>query len=243
MAQRRRNRTRELDFRGNKNVKRKSHVPRGVRIIFEDDDVIVFEKAVGLLSQSTRRGGEDSVESLLTDYVRKGQWKSRKCVHLVHRLDRETSGVMMVAKSEEVQEYFRSNWAETTSKTYLALVEGAPDGESGVFESHLVENDDFFVHSVKTPGAGKYARTEWRKISTSRRGLTLVKVSLKTGRKNQIRVHFREAGHPVVGDAKYGHGRRGDRLCLHSWRLSFIHPRTHEAMEFETPLPDFAKCR
>lgn len=223
-------------------MKRKDHVPRGIKIVFEDDDVIVLEKAVGLLSQSTRRGGEDSVESLLSDYVRKGQWKSRKCVYLVHRLDRETSGVMMVAKSEAVQDYFRTNWAETTSKTYLALVEGEFASDSGVFESRLVENEDFFVHSVRTPGVGKYARTEWRKLSC-RRGLTLVQAALKTGRKNQIRVHFREDGHPVVGDAKYGHGRRGDRLCLHSWRLSFVHPRTHETMEFETPLPDFAKGR
>lgn len=215
---------------------------RGIRILHEDPDVIVLVKEAGILSQETRRGGEYSVEGALGDYVRKGQWKSSRRVYLVHRLDRETSGVMMVAKNERAQQWLRDHWNEVTTKIYRARVEGTLEGESGVFESYLREDENFFVKSVQNPKYGKFARTEWRTVQTAspqRPGsaTTLVEVTLKSGRKNQIRVHFSEAGHPVVGDAKYGHGRRGDTLCLHAWRLSFVHPHTGETLSFEAPPP------
>ena len=199
---------------------------RGITILHEDPDVIVIEKAAGILSCATRRDGEAySVERALTDYVRKGQAKSRKCVYLVHRLDRETSGVMMVAKTLEVQEHFRANWNELTEKTYLARVHGHLEQKEGVFESYLAENPKtFMVRSVKNPAYGKLARTLYRVLSEEgghagrvtlpsgrdkrvppTGGTSLVEVQLKSGRKNQIRVHFAEAGHPVVGDARYGH--------------------------------------
>ena len=243
----------------------------GIRILHEDLDVIVVEKAAGVLSQELRHGETPSVEGMLTDYVRKGQWKSSKRVYLVHRLDRETSGVMMVAKSERVQQWMRDHWNEITRKTYLARVEGELDAERGVFESYLREDENFFVKSVKNIKYGKFARTEWKKapgskfqvpsskfqvskpVSPSREprtlnpepgtlnsDSTLVEVVLKSGRKNQIRVHFSEAGHPVVGDAKYGHGHRGDMLCLHAWKLSFKHPHTGKILSFETEPPAFA---
>ena len=249
---------------------------RGIRILHEDPDVIVIEKPAGLLVQALRHGREPSVEAILTDYVRKGQWKSRKQVYLVHRLDRETSGVMMVAKTEAVQEYFRSNWNELTEKTYLARIEGKLPAESGVFESYLYEDADLFVRSTPDKVKGKYARTEWRAVGTDpempkgtnptprvgtdpekpkgtdptphvgttpRVGTdptTLVEAVLKTGRKNQIRVQFADAGHPVVGDAKYGHGKRGQTLCLHAWKLKFVHPHSRRELSFETELPHFA---
>ena len=219
---------------------------QGIRILHEDSDLFVIEKAAGILSQSTRRGDERSVESVLTDYVRKGQWKSSKRVYLVHRLDRETSGVMVVAKTEAVQDYFRSRWNEITTKVYLARVDGLLAEEQGVFESYLREDENYFVRSVKNPAYGKLARTEWRQLAVfkSRRNeSTLVEVTLKSGRKNQIRVHFSEAGHPVLGDAKYGHGRRGDDLCLHAWKLSFVHPRDGREMNFEVPPPAFANMK
>ena len=264
----------------------------GIRILHEDLDVIVVEKEAGILSQELRHGDNPSVEGMLTDYVRKGQWKSSKRVYLVHRLDRETSGVMMVAKSERVQQWMRDHWNEITRKTYLARVEGELDAESGVFESYLREDENFFVKSVKNIKYGKFARTEWKKVPSSRFQVsgsrfqvqgskfkvqrsrsqapkpvplnpepgtlnlepgtlnsepgtlnsdsTLVEVALKSGRKNQIRVHFSEAGHPVVGDAKYGHGHRGDTLCLHAWKLSFKHPHTGKILSFETEPPAFA---
>ncbi len=209
----------------------------GIRILHEDPDVIVIEKPAGLLVQALRHGREPSVESILTDYVRKGQWKSRKQVYLVHRLDRETSGVMMVVKTEAVQDYFRSNWNELTEKTYLARVEGDPGAESGVFESWLYEDENLFVRSTPDKAKGKHARTEWRRLGADAVS-TLVEATLKTGRKNQIRVHFAEAGHPVVGDAKYGHGAKGGHLCLHAWKLRFLHPHGRRWMEFHA-YPDF----
>ena len=213
-------------------------------ILYEDRDVVVIDKPAGLLTTHTRAKETNTAEEWLNDYVRKGQAKSRKHVWLVHRLDRETSGVMMFAKSEEVADWFRANWNELTEKTYLARVEGEFAEEKGVYESYLQEDaDGYKVRSVKNPSSGsrnpsasrdgrvpKLARTEWRKLSTCD-GTTLVEVTLKSGRKNQIRVHFSEAGHPVVGDVKYG-GQKASRLYLHSAKLRFKHPHSDEWLEF-----------
>ena len=248
-------------------MKKKHRLPFSV--LFEDDDLIVIDKPAGLLTTHTKlagraaRASQLTAENILNDYVRKGQLKSRKRVWLVHRLDRDTSGVMMFAKSEAVAEKFRADWANLTEKTYLARVEGIIAEESGVFESHLLEDPDGYrVRSIKVNLGSisqssnhpirqsvnppirqsvnppirqpRYARTEWRRLSV-KSGTTLVEVKLKTGRKNQIRVHFSEAGHPVVGDVKYG-GKRADRLHLHAKSLRFRHPRTGEWLEFSSPL-------
>lgn len=192
-------------------------------ILYEDRDVIAIDKPAGLLTTHTRAKESNTAEEWLNDYVRKGQTKSRAHVWLVHRLDRETSGVMMFAKSEEVAEYFRCNWNELTEKTYIARVEGELTEERGVFESYLRDDPKTMkVSSVKNLALGKLARTEWRRLSVTD-GTTLVEVKLKSGRKNQIRVHFSEAGHPVVGDVKYG-GIKASRLYLESVELAFIHP-------------------
>ena len=248
-------------------MKKKHRLPFSV--LFEDDDLIVIDKPAGLLTTHTKlagraaRASQLTAENILNDYVRKGQLKSRKRVWLVHRLDRDTSGVMMFAKSEAVAEKFRADWANLTEKTYLARVDGIIAEESGVFESHLLEDPDGYrVRSIKVNLGSisqssnppirqsvnppirqsvnppirqpRYARTEWRRLSV-KSGTTLVEVKLKTGRKNQIRVHFSEAGHPVVGDVKYG-GKRADRLHLHAKSLRFRHPRTGEWLEFSSPL-------
>ena len=226
-------------------MKKSHHTIRGIRILHEDADVIVIEKAAGVLTQETRRDafqrdGEHSVEGALGDWVRKGQARSSKRVYLVHRLDRETSGVMMVAKTETVQAWFRDNWSELTEKTYLARVAGKMETPTGVFESYLREDEKTLkVRSIKNPEYGKYARTEW-KVLSEERGTSLVEVALKTGRKNQIRVHFSEAGHPVLGDAKYGTRASARQLCLHAWKFTFVHPRTKERMTFETKPPIWA---
>ena len=215
------------------------HRLHGIRIIYEDEEVIVLEKDAGVLVQETRRGGEYTVAGALTDYVRKGQARSRMCVFLVHRLDRETSGVMMVAKTPEAEDYFRSHWNEITEKTYLARVAGRMEKEAGRYESYLAEDvRGYKVHSVADASRGKWACTEWR-VESAGAKTSVVRAMLKSGRKNQIRVHFSEAGHPVVGDVKYG-GPRASRLCLHAWRLAFIHPRTGKQLFFETARPDFA---
>jgi tRNA pseudouridine32 synthase/23S rRNA pseudouridine746 synthase/23S rRNA pseudouridine1911/1915/1917 synthase len=211
-------------------------------VLFEDNDVIVIVKPAGLLTTHTRlpgraaREGQLTAENILNGYLRKGQLKSRKRVWLVHRLDRDTSGVMMFAKSEAVSEAFRSDWNSLTEKTYLARVSGVPDGDEGFFESYLREDDDGYkVRSVPQGTLrAKLARTEWRKLSVEE-GTTLVEVTLKSGRKNQIRVHFSEAGFPVVGDVKYG-GEKASRMYLHAQKLRFRHPRTGEWMEFEADM-------
>ena len=198
-------------------------------ILYEDNDLIVIDKPAGMLTTHTRAKETNTAEEWLNDYVRKGQMKSRKHVC-----------VMMFAKTERVAEAFRANWNELTEKTYVARVEGVLEEEKGVFESWLREDDDGYkVRSVSAPSSvfrqkskglrqPKLARTEWRRLSTCD-GTTLVEVSLKSGRKNQIRVHFSEAGHPVVGDVKYG-GQKASRLYLDSLRLRFRHPHTGEWM-------------
>ena len=212
-------------------------------ILYEDRDVVVIDKPAGMLTTHTRAKETNTAEEWLNDYVRKGQAKSRLHVWLVHRLDRETSGIMMFAKTEAVAEAFRANWNELTEKTYVARVEGEIKEEKGIIESYLLEDaDGYKVRSVQPSSVSrlkskvlrqpKLARTEWRKLSVED-GTTLVEVTLKSGRKNQIRVHFSEAGHPVVGDVKYG-GQKASRLYLHSARLRFKHPHTGKWLEFST---------
>jgi len=200
-------------------------------IIYEDREFVVIDKPAGLLATHTRlpgraaRESQLTAENLLNDWVRKGQAKSRNRVWLVHRLDRETSGVMMFAKSEALAERIRDNWNGLTEKRYVARVEGELSEESGAFESYLRDDPRTMkVSSVSDPALGKLARTEWRRLSVSK-GTTLVEVFLKSGRKNQIRVHFSEAGHPVVGDVKYG-AKKADRLHLRATDLKFRHPVT-----------------
>ena len=197
----------------------------------------MIDKPAGLLTTHTRllgraaRESQLTAENLLNDWVRKGQAKSRNRVWLVHRLDRETSGVMMFAKSEALADRIRDNWNDLTEKRYVARVEGELDEEAGVFESYLKDDPKTMkVASVADPKEGKLARTEWRRLSVER-GTTLVEVFLKSGRKNQIRVHFSEAGYPVVGDVKYG-AKKADRLHLHAADLSFRHPVTGKAFHW-----------
>lgn len=210
-------------------------------ILHEDRDVIVIAKPAGLLTTHTHlhgraaREAQLTAENLLNDYLRKGQPRSSRRVWLVHRLDRDTSGVMMFAKSEVVAEAMRAKWHEVTEKTYHARVSGLLAESSGVFESYLREDDDGYRVRVVPEGTprAKLARTEWRRLS-EKDGTTLVEVSLKSGRKNQIRVHFAAAGHPIVGDVKYG-GERAARLYLHAASLRFRHPHSGEWLVFSTP--------
>ncbi len=201
-------------------------------ILFEDRDLIVIDKPAGLLSTHTHlagraaREGQLTAENLLNAYVRKGQAKSQKCVYLVHRLDRETSGVMAFAKSARLAEALRENWNALTEKVYVARVEGVLTEASGTFTSYLKDDPKTLrVSSVRAdvPGAKK-ATTLWRRVRVVGEA-TEVEVSLKSGRKNQIRVHFAEAGHPIVGDVKYG-AKKADRLYLRAVLLRLQNPLT-----------------
>ena len=194
-------------------------------VLHEDRNFIVIDKPAGLLTTHTRLRGrlaremQQTAENLLNEYLRKGQSRSRLRVWLVHRLDRDTSGVMMFAKSRRAAEAMRDRWNEITSKVYVARVEGRLERDSGSFRSVPPE----------TPGA-KAARTDWRKLSGDGK-YTEVEVYLRSGRKNQIRVHFAEAGHPVAGDVKYG-GAKAERMFLHSAVLKYTDPFTGKEMEF-----------
>lgn len=219
-----------------KSSKSKRYAPRGLTILYEDRDLLVINKNPGVLSCQTIKRESFTAENILTEYLRKGANASRKQAFLVHRLDRDTSGVMLFAKSQEMQLKLKNDWAET-EKFYLAAVYGRPKKRTGIFSSHLAENTDFRVYSVRDPELGRFSETEYRVIGETDT-LTLVKIHLLTGRKNQIRVHFAEHGLPVVGDTKYNpRDTFTTRLCLHSKSIAFNHPFSGQRCFFETEIP------
>lgn len=220
-----------------KKTRRSRHRPFGLEILYEDDDLIVVDKMAGLLTEETRRGESRTAERILDDYVRKGCYRSSRRVWLVHRLDRDTSGVLIFAKSEAIREALQENWPDVV-KNYLAVVWGHLEEPSGVLTGYLYEDDAFFVHQTQDERGGKFARTDYELLA-ERGAMSLVRIRLHTGRKNQIRVQFAASGHPVVGDAKYGPRARPfrERLCLHAKSISFTHPATGKRLFFETPTP------
>ena len=212
------------------------HSPRGVEILHEDRDLFVVCKAVGVLSTGTRRNEAFTAENVLSNYLRKGCARSTKHVYLVHRLDRETSGVMLFAKSEEAQQRLKDNWSKN-EKTYYAALRGNLKEKKGTLSSYLAEDEDLFVYSVKDPAQGKLSKTAYEVVAENPT-MSLVKINLLTGRKNQIRVQFAEIGHPLVGDPKYGHNDPfKDRLCLHAKTIAFDHPYSGKRLTFDTQLP------
>lgn len=214
----------------------KKHRPRGMELIYEDRDVIVINKEPGLLTMSYRADETRTAENFLTRYVRKGAARSPHRAWLVHRLDRETSGLLVFARTETAQQKLKDGW-KTVDKFYLAAVHGSLPQKTGVLSSHLAEDDDQFVHSVDNPEGGRLSQTAYSVIKESR-GVSLLKIRLLTGRKNQIRVQFTEAGHPVCGDQKYGRPDRFPQLALHAKQLAFNHPHHGRRMEFTAPTPE-----
>lgn len=210
--------------------------PKGVTILHEDRDLIVVEKPGGLLTIGTDRDKTRTVHSILNEYVRKGDPRSRNRIYVVHRLDRETSGILLFAKSEAVKLQLQAEWPET-EKRYLTVVHGSLKEKTGVISSYLTENSAYRVYSTNDPAAGKLSRTEYTVLKEAR-GLSLLEIHLLTGRKHQIRVHLSEQGHPVVGDSKYGKGDAAQGfLALHARSLTFKHPVSGQLLSFETPIP------
>ncbi len=219
---------------------RSKYVPEGIKVLYEDRDIIIIDKSSGLLSVKARYEKEKTAHQLLVNYVRKGNSKSRDDLFVVHRLDRETSGVMIFAKSWELREKLAAQWKDVDKK-YLAVVQGNLAKKSGIIESYLAEKDDYTMVSVETPEEGKMARTRYRVIKESR-DYSLLEVDLLTGKKNQIRVHLSESGHPILGDLKYSENPQG-RLALHALSIKFKHPFNKEEMVFETKIPEyFSSC-
>jgi RluA family pseudouridine synthase len=214
------------------------HKPQGLTVLYEDQDIIVIDKSTGLLTVKANYEKQKTAHQILTDYIRRGSAVSARKIFVVHRLDRETSGVLVFAKSFKAMENLKRQWA-TVTKKYLAVVRGVLTEKNGTITSYLAENDDYEVFSVKDPEKGKPARTKYKVIKETDR-FSLLEIELLTGKKNQIRVHLSEQGHPVVNDDKYGNGAKiGGRLALHSWSLSFNHPHSGKRLTFEAKVPDY----
>ncbi len=207
-----------------------------MKLIYEDDLLLVVDKGYGLLSMSTDRIKENTAYHLLSDYVKATHPANR--VFILHRLDRDTSGVMMFAKKQDVQEYMQRNWNNVVlERKYVAVVEGNPEQEEGQIESYLTENAAYQVYSTPNKEEGQIAITNYNVVQKNSR-YAMVEVELETGRKNQIRVHMQEMGHPIAGDRKYGAAQSPiGRLALHASTLVFTHPVTQERMVFEVPVP------
>lgn len=208
-----------------------------LELIYEDDDVIVVNKGYGLLSVGINSQKKiESAYDIVRDYVKKQNPANK--LFVVHRLDRDTSGLMMFAKTEEAQEILRHNWNNMVlERYYVALLEGYVKNDEGFIKSRLTENSQYLVYSTENPDEGKLALTRYKVLKRGH-GLSLVEFSLDTGRKNQIRVHASEMGHPISGDRKYGaRESRLHRLCLHARTLRFAHPITRKDMNFALPIP------
>ncbi|MDD4489157.1 MAG: RluA family pseudouridine synthase [Paludibacter sp.] len=208
-----------------------------LRMLYEDNDIIVVEKKEGLLTVSTGKGDETTAFSILKTHVKKGSPSNR--IYVVHRLDRETSGVLVFAKNRDAQLILQENWHEiVTRRTYIALVEGKMEKQKDTITSWLTENEKSLkIHSEKEADGGRKAVTHYRCLK-SNNYFSLLELELETGRKNQIRVHLQSIGHPVSGDKKYGSlGTPLGRICLHASILAFYHPFTKEQLSFEIPAP------
>ena len=208
---------------------------RYVKIVYEDDWLVVVEKAVGVLSMAAGHSSLN-VKAILDDYFRKSRQSCR--AHVVHRLDRDTSGLMVYAKDIETEQILEHNWHDIVyDRRYVAVVSGEIVEEGGTVANWLKDNKAYVTYSSPYDNGGKYAVTHFHVLARTTEH-SLVEFKLETGRKNQIRVHSADMGHPVCGDPKYGNGDDPlHRLCLHAYMLCFVHPATGERMEFETPVP------
>lgn len=207
-----------------------------VKLVYEDAYILVIEKKDGLLSVSNDKQKERTAQNILNEYVKRKHKSNR--VFVVHRLDRGTSGLMMYAKDEKTQHKLRDNWQEiVTDRRYVAIVAGDMEQDAGTYESWLTDRKTFVTSSPYDDGEGKYAVTHYKTIKRAN-GYSMMELDLETGRKNQIRVHMSELGHPVLGDERYRSIENPlGRLALHAFKLAFYHPVTNQIMTFETPYP------
>ncbi len=213
----------------------RSFKSRYVKIVYEDRWLIVIEKNIGILSMAAGHSSLN-VKSVLDDYFKKTR---QKCTaHVVHRLDRDTSGLMVYAKDIDTEQILEHNWHQIVyDRRYVAVVSGEMEQNEGTIQNWLKDNKAYITYSSPVDNGGKLAITHFHVLDRTT-DHSLVEFKLETGRKNQIRVHSADMGHPVCGDTKYGNGDDPlHRLCLHAWLLCFTHPVTNEPMEFETPVP------
>lgn len=208
---------------------------RYVKLVYEDRYLVVVEKTEGILSMAAGKQSPN-VKSILDGYFLLSRQKCR--VHVVHRLDRDTSGLLIYAKDMQTEQILEHEWHDIVyDRRYVAVLSGEMEEDEGTVTGYLKDNKSFITYSSPTDNGGKFAVTHFRTLARTTEH-SLVEFKLETGRKNQIRVHAADLGHPVCGDIKYGNGDDPvHRLCLHAYLLCFYHPVTHERMEFETPIP------
>ncbi len=207
-----------------------------IQLVYEDADILVINKGYGVLSMGTDNVKTGTAYSVMREYVK--YHNPRAQVFIVHRLDRDTSGLMMLAKSQEAKDAMQHNWNNMViNRKYVAVVEGIVEQEEGVVRSYLAETSQFEVYSTDDPEKGQLAVTRYKRLATGNE-YSLMELELDTGRKNQIRVHMKDLGHPIVGDRKYGaQSSPIHRLALHAQTLRFVHPITRKDMNFFTPIP------
>ena len=211
-------------------------LPPGMKVLFEDASLIVIEKPENLLSVASAKERDRTAYAFLTDYVRGGSPQSSERVWIVHRLDRETSGLMVFARTEAAKRTLQAHW-DQTDKRYLAVVEGCPPADHGVLRSHLDESSPFKVHSAPPSERTRHAVTHYRVVKRTAT-CALIELAPKTGRRNQLRVHLADAQCPIIGDHKYeARTNPARRLGLHATSLQFKHPLSGDLLRFESRLP------
>ena len=205
-------------------------------IIYEDDDLIVINKPSGLLSIASDNEKSSTAYRMLSDYVQQKDKHNR--IFVVHRLDEDTSGVLMVAKNVKIQQALQEHWNDIVKKRgYYAIVEGVMEKQSDTIKTYLKKNSQNLMYSSKKAGDGQLAITHYKVIKSNSK-YSLLDVNIDTGRKNQIRVHLGERGHYIIGDDKYGEPSNPiKRLGLHAYELDFIHPFTGRLVKFTAPMP------
>ena len=212
-----------------------------LKLVYEDESILVVDKGYGMLSTAAGNVKDDTVFSVMRSYVKRRNEHAR--VFIVHRLDRDTSGLMLLTRTAKAREKLVKNWTQMVlERHYEAVVEGLVDDDEGIIQSYLYDGDDnYTVHSTDNPERGELAKTRFMVLERGASN-TLVQLSLRKGLKNQLRVHMSTKGHPISGDRKYG-GRPNaiKRLALHATRLKIVHPSTGEEMTFHSPLPESFK--
>jgi len=205
-----------------------------LNIIYEDKYIIVINKPTNLLTIATDKINDDTLYNKVYTYL-KQKHKNNK-VFIVHRLDKDTSGLVVFAKTEDVKYKLQENW-NNTKRFYYAIVNGIVTNEKDTIESYLKETKTLLVYSSNDTKNGKLAITQYEKLLNNTK-YSLLKINILTGRKNQIRVHLNDIGHSIVGDKKYGIKNNPiRRLCLHAYYLEFIHPITNELLKLEIKYP------
>lgn len=216
-------------------VEIREKVAKNIDIIYEDKDIIVINKPSGLLTVATEKEKNKTAYHLVMEYLKKKNKNNR--IFIIHRLDKDTSGIIMFAKNERAKHLYQDNWNDIVKKRcYYAVIEGKMENKEGTIKSYLKENGNM-VYSVKDR-SGKLAITEY-KVLKERKNISLLDINLKTGRKNQIRVHMKENKTPILGDLKYGEkSKLINRLALHAYKLEIVNPVTKKLLTFEINMPN-----